>query len=307
MKDSHAEGKSMLTNRHIVILGGDARQIEVISKLTALDAHLSLIGFDQLNRNFNGAIKKNMEEIRAKEVDSLILPVSGTDEEGNVETTFSNETIKLTKGWLQETPTHCAIYSGISTPFLDKVSRETGREVVKLFERDDVAIYNSIPTVEGTIMMVIQHTDITIHHANVIILGLGRTGMSLARAFSALGAHVKVGARRPEHIARAVEMGLKAFYLKDLADQVQDNEICINTIPAMVLTSKVLSRMPASSFIMDIASLPGGTDFRYAKKRGIKAIITPGLPGLVAPKTAGQIIANVLTELLLDKFSGEAE
>ncbi|MDD9147016.1 MULTISPECIES: dipicolinic acid synthetase subunit A [unclassified Sporolactobacillus] len=297
----------MLTNRHIVILGGDARQIEVISKLTALDAHLSLIGFDQLNRNFNGAIKKNMEEIRAKEVDSLILPVSGTDEEGNVETTFSNETIKLTKGWLQETPTHCAIYSGISTPFLDKVSRETGREVVKLFERDDVAIYNSIPTVEGTIMMVIQHTDITIHHANVIILGLGRTGMSLARAFSALGAHVKVGARRPEHIARAVEMGLKAFYLKDLADQVQDNEICINTIPAMVLTSKVLSRMPASSFIMDIASLPGGTDFRYAKKRGIKAIITPGLPGLVAPKTAGQIIANVLTELLLDKFSGEAE
>lgn len=297
----------MLTNRHIVILGGDARQIEVMDKLTALDAHLSLVGFDQLNRNFNGAIKVNMEEIRAKEVDSLILPVSGTDKEGNVETTFSNETIKLTKDWLAETPAHCAIYSGISTTYLDQVSRETGREVIKLFERDDVAIYNSIPTVEGTIMMVIQHTDITIHHANVIILGLGRTGMSLARAFAALGARVKVGARRPEHLARAIEMGLETFYLKDLEDQVHDNEICINTIPAMVLTSKVLSRMPASSFIMDVASLPGGTDFRYAKKRGIKAIITPGLPGLVAPKTAGQIIANVLADLLLDKFSEEAE
>ncbi|RYL95295.1 dipicolinic acid synthetase subunit A [Sporolactobacillus sp. THM7-4] len=297
----------MLTNRHIVLLGGDARQIEVIDKLNALDARLSLVGFDQLNRNFNGAMKVNMEEIRPREVDSLILPVSGTNKDGFVETTFSNQPIQLTKDWLEETPEYCTIYSGISTPYLDKLSSDTNRAVVKLFERDDVAIFNSIPTVEGTIMMVIQHTDITIHHANVIILGLGRTGMSLVRAFSALGAHVKVGARRPEHLARAFEMGVEAFYIKDLEKQVHDTEICINTIPAMVLTSRVLSNMPASSFIMDVASLPGGTDFLYAKKRGIKAIITPGLPGLVAPKTAGRIIAKVLADLLLEKFAEESE
>ncbi|MET1247845.1 dipicolinic acid synthetase subunit A [Sporolactobacillus sp. STCC-11] len=295
----------MLTNRHIVIMGGDARQIEVINKLTALDAHLSLVGFDQLDRNFNGATKMNMDEINAKDVDSIILPVSGTDAEGVVETTFSNETVRLTKEWLAETPEHCAIYSGISTPYLNDITHETQREIVKLFARDDVAIYNSIPTVEGTLMMVIQNTDITIHHANVIVLGLGRTGMSITRAFHALGAHVKVGSRNPEQIARAVEMGVNAFYLKDLETEVEGNEICINTIPAMVLTSKVLSKMPASSFIIDIASLPGGTDFRYAKKRGIKAMITPGLPGMVAPKTAGRIIANVLAELLLTKFSEE--
>lgn len=292
----------MLTNRHIVILGGDARQIEVINKLIALDARLSLVGFDQLDRNFNGAVKADMDEIQADSVDSLILPVSGTDKEGHVETTFSNKSIQLTKEWLGATPAHCVIYSGISTPFLDKISKETDRPVVKLFARDDVAIYNSIPTVEGTIMMVIQNTDITIHHAQVMILGLGRTGMSLVRAFHALGAYVKVGDRYPEHIARAQEMGVEAFYLKDLADQVRDNDICINTIPALVLTSKVLSRMPSGSFIIDLASLPGGTDFRYARKRGIKAMITPGLPGLVAPKTAGKIIANVLAELLLEKF-----
>lgn len=295
----------MLTNRHIVIMGGDARQIEVINKLTALDAHLSLVGFDQLDRNFNGAAKVNMDEINAKDVDSIILPASGTDSEGVVETTFSNETVKLTKEWLAGTPEHCAIYSGISTPYLNGITQETQREIVKLFARDDVAIYNSIPTVEGTLMMVIQNTDITIHHANVIVLGLGRTGMSITHAFHALGAHVKVGSRNPEQIARAVEMGVDAFYLKDLENEVEDNEICINTIPAMVLTSKVLSKMPASSFIIDIASFPGGTDFRFAKKRGIKAMITPGLPGMVAPKTAGRIIANVLAELLLTKFSEE--
>ncbi|CAM3078775.1 dipicolinic acid synthetase subunit A [Sporolactobacillus spathodeae] len=297
----------MLTNRHIVILGGDARQIEVIDKLIALDARLSLVGFDQLDRNFNGAMKVTMDEVQPRTVDSLILPVSGTDEEGTVETTFSNQQVKLTEEWLAETPDHCTIYSGISTPYLDHIAQKNGREVVKLFARDDVAIYNSIPTVEGTIMMVIQHTDITIHHANVIVLGLGRTGMSVARAFHALGAHVKVGDRNPRQIARAIEMGVDAFYLKNLGDEVDDAEICINTIPAMVLTSRVLSKMPASSFIIDLASLPGGTDFRFAKKRGIKAIITPGLPGLVAPKTAGKIIANVMQELLEEKFKEEEE
>ncbi|WKB34835.1 dipicolinic acid synthetase subunit A [Terrilactibacillus sp. S3-3] len=297
----------MLTNKHIVILGGDARQIEVINKLNDLDARLSLVGFDQLDRHFNGASKVNLEEVAPAEVDSIILPVNGTNKEGIVDAIFSNQNIKLTKEWLQETPEHCVIYSGISTAYLDKVSKEAGREVVKLFERDDVSIYNSIPTVEGTIMMVIQHTDITIHSADVVILGLGRTGMSLARAFSALGAHVKVGARRPEHLARVKEMGLVPFYIKDLAENVRDTDICINTIPARVLTSQVLSHMPVNAFIIDVASLPGGTDFRYAEKRGIKAIITPGLPGLVAPKTAGRIIANVIAEILLEKLASGDE
>ena len=88
---------------------------------------------------------------------------------------------------------------------------KTKRKLVLLFKRDDVAIYNSIPTVEGTIMMAIQHTDITIHGSNVVVLGLGRVGMSVARTFHLLGSKVKVGARKPEHIARITEMGLTPF------------------------------------------------------------------------------------------------
>ena len=62
---------------------------------------------------------------------------------------------------------------------------------MKLFERDDIAIYNSIPTVEGIIMMAIQQTDYTIHGSHVAVLGLGRTGLTIARTFRALGADVK--------------------------------------------------------------------------------------------------------------------
>lgn len=290
----------MLTGMQIAVIGGDARQLEIIRKLTELDARLSLIGFEQLDHAFTGAVKEKLDEVDFSNMDALILPVPGTNLEGHVETIFSNEKVILTAEMLLKTPEHCTIYSGISNTFLNGITKEANRPLVQLFERDDVAIYNSIPTVEGTIMMAIQHTDFTIHGSNITVLGLGRVGMSVARTFHALGAKIKVGARKTEHLARITEMGLTPFHLNEIEHQVKDTDILINTIPLLIVTASVISKMPAHTLIIDLASKPGGTDFRYAEKRGIKALLAPGLPGIVAPKTAGQILANVLAQLLQD-------
>lgn len=291
----------MLTEKHIVIIGGDARQVEIIRKLTTLDATISLVGFEQLNDGFVGATKKKIEEVDFETADAIILPVTGMDQNGEVQTVFSNETIQLTKNLLQLTPKHCVIYTGIANDHLERLAKEVNRKLEKLFERDDVAIYNSIPTVEGTIMMAIQHTDVTIHGSKVAVLGFGRVGMSVARAFSALGAKVSVGARSSSHIARITEMGLDPFEIENIQEHVKDIDICINTIPARILTANVLREMPSHVLIIDLASKPGGTDFRYAEKRGLKALLAPSLPGIVAPKTAGLILANVLAKLLTNQ------
>ena len=161
-------------------------------------------------------LKEKLEDVNFAEVDSVILPVRGTDGDGEVETIFSNEEVILTKEMIQSTPPHCTFYTGISQAYLEDILKEANRKQILLFERDDVAIYNSIPTVEGTIMMAIQHTDFTIHGRIVAVLGLGRVGMSVARAFHALGAKVKVGARKTEDIARITEMALQPFNLNDL-------------------------------------------------------------------------------------------
>lgn len=297
----------MLTGMQIAVIGGDARQLEIIRKLTELDAKLSLIGFEQLDHAFTGASKEKIDEVDFSVQDALILPVPGTSLEGQVETIFSNEKVVIIKEMIEKTPDHCTVYSGISNSYLTGITKQANRKLVQLFARDDVAIYNSIPTVEGTIMMAIQHTDFTIHGSKVAVLGLGRVGMSVARTFHALGAKVKVGARKSEHIARISEMGLKPFLLSDIGKEVSDIDICINTVPHQIVTASVISRMPAHTLIIDLASKPGGTDFRYAEKRGIKALLAPGLPGIVAPKTAGQILANVLSQLLMEDFNDRKE
>ncbi|MET3504988.1 dipicolinic acid synthetase subunit A [Halalkalibacter oceani] len=288
----------MLTDKHIVVIGGDARQLEIIRKLSTLDAKITLVGFDQLNDGFIGASKQTMNEVDWSTVDAIFLPISGMSMEGKVDTIFSDETIELTGEQLKETPDHCVVYSGITNSRLDSCVNEANRQLVLLMDRDDIAIYNSIPTAEGAVMMAIQHMEITIHGAEVAVLGLGRVGMTVARTFDALGANVSVGARESRDIARITEMGLKPFYIEDIKTALRTVDLCINTIPAPVLTANVLAEMPLHAFIIDLASKPGGTDFRYAEKRGMKALLAPGLPGIVAPKTAGQILADVLTVLL---------
>jgi dipicolinate synthase subunit A len=95
-------------------------------------------------------------------------------------------------------------------------------------------------------------------------------------------------------------MGFEPFFMPDLARQAGDIDLLFNTIPNMIVTAQVIAGLPLRAVIIDLASKPGGTDFRFAEKRGIKAMLAPGLPGIVAPKTAGRIIANGLIQMLLE-------
>lgn len=295
----------MLTGIHVAFIGGDARQLEVIKKCSELDATVSLIGFNQLQSEYTGATKHSLTNDVFKDVDAIILPIVGTHDDGSVESIFSDHTIYFKEEHIKHVPKHCVIYTGMANAYLNSLAQKGSLKLVQLLDRDDIAIYNSIPTVEGAMMMAIQNTDITIHGSNVVILGLGRIGMSLARSMYNLGAHVRVGARKPEHLARIYEMNLIPFHLNDIIQQVKDCDILYNTIPAPVVPAEVIAHMPYHTLIIDLASKPGGIDFRYAVKRGIKAMLAPGLPGIVAPKTAGRILASVVTQLIMGEKNNQ--
>lgn len=283
-----------------MLAGGDARQLEVIRRLTELDAAVTIAGFDRLDTPFSGAVKADWSPDILTQADALILPAVGTDDEGVIPTLFADQELKLADAHLAELPKTSKVITGMAKPYLRRLCEKHRLELVELFERDDVAIYNSIPTAEGALMMAIQHTDITIHGSNCIVLGLGRTGLTMARTLQAVGARVKAGVRRDDAYARACEMGFEPFYVADLARHAGNIDLIFNTIPTMIVTAQVIAQLPQRACIIDLASKPGGTDFRFAEKRGIKAMLAPGLPGIVAPKTAGRIIANSLSQIILE-------
>src|SRR5699024_629237 len=199
--------------------------LEVIKKFIELNASVALIGFDNLESNFTGAVKKDLSSELLENTDVLMLPIVGTDEEGNVESIFCSKSISLTVEHFAAMNPTCVIYTGMAKSYLKEHCAANDLQLVEILNRDDVAIYNSIPTVEGALMMAIQNTDITIHGSTCVVLGLGRVGMSMARVLHALGSHVKVGARNPKDLARIYEMGFIPFELDDLANQVHDIDI----------------------------------------------------------------------------------
>jgi dipicolinate synthase subunit A len=290
----------MLTGVQVLLLGGDARQLEVIRKLTELDASVTVSGFDGLHSSLDGAVQAEFEEQLFEGIDALLLPAVGTDDQGLIHTVFSDRQMKLTDSHFSKLPKHCTVYTGMAKPYLRQLCEKNGLSLIELFDRDDVAIYNSIPTAEGALMMAIQNTDITIHGSSSMVLGFGRTGFTMARTLQGLGSKVMVGVRRSEHYARASEMGFEPFYISDLSHHVSNIDLLFNTIPTMIVTAQIIANLPSRAVIIDLASKPGGTDFRFAEKRGIKAMLAPGLPGIVAPKTAGRIMAECLSQLILD-------
>lgn len=290
----------MLTGVQVLLLGGDARQLEVIRKLGMLDASLTVCGFDGLHSPPDGAIHGEFGEELFEGVDALLLPAVGTDDNGVIPAVFSDAEMVLSERHMARLPQHCTVYTGMAKPYLRSLCESRGLRLTELFDRDDVAIYNSIPTAEGALMMAIQHTDITVHGAICMVLGFGRTGLTMARTLKGIGARVKVGVRRSEHFARAAEMGFEPFYMDSLLHESGNIDLLFNTIPTMIVTAQIIANLPSRAVIIDLASKPGGTDFRFAEKRGIKAMLAPGLPGIVAPKTAGLIIADCLAQLIMD-------
>lgn len=171
--------------------------------------------------------------------------------------------------------------------------------MIETAKLDELAILNSIPSAEGAIQMAMEATKITIHGSQSFVLGLGRCGWTLARMLVGIGAHVTGVARKPSDLARAEEMGLQALHFANLEDEIGRAEIVFNTVPHQVLDRMMLEKVSHDAVIIDLASIPGGTDFEYAQMLGIKAQLAPGLPGIVAPKTAGRILAHIYPQLIL--------
>jgi dipicolinate synthase subunit A len=293
----------MLSGIQIAMIGGDTCQLEMIHKFLDLDATVKLIGFDNMQNEFNSNMKVNLDQHVLKHIDAVILPVAGADESGIIESAFSLQELRMNCDHARSLPKHAKIYTGTANTYLKNLCSNHQIEIVELFERPEVSIYNSISTAEDAIFMGIQNTDITIHDSQCLVLGFGQTGITLSRALLALGAKVKVGDVKDENVARAYQLGFDSFYLNDLTQQIAGVDLLFNTIPAMVVTAPIILNLPRLAVIIDLASKPGGTDFCFANKTGIRAIHTASLPGIRARKTAGRFLANTISQLILEDLT----
>lgn len=137
----------------------------------------------------------------------------------------------------------------------------------------------------------------TVRGSRIAVAGFGRVGQAVAVLFHAMGADIRVAARRQAVREQAAALGFSVCTMEELPGGLSDRDGLINTVPAAVIGEREIGALPAGSVILDLASAPGGVDFAAALRHGIPAELALALPGRYAPATAGELLAEVIERL----------
>lgn len=230
------------------------------------------------------------------DTDVLILPVPLSRNGTTVFAPQADDPIAVTL-LAQSLPRSARVFCGMPQQHAEPFFRR-GIRLYDYAAREEFAVRNALPTAEGVAQILLQTLPITVRGCSVLITGYGRTARACARLLCAMGAHVTVAARRCSALAFADTDGYRSLYLRELPRFVQEADAVVNTVPATVLTRDVLQAIRCDCPVIEIASAPYGTDLDAAHSLGVHVQIAPSLPGKVAPKTAGVILADTVLNIL---------
>ena len=147
---------------------------------------------------------------------------------------------------------------------------------------------NADITARCALRLAAGHLKQTYRDLPVLILGWGRIGKCLARLLRGLDAEVCVFARKPADRAMLKGLGYSTVTKEELKSALPRFSVVFNTAPSLLLSREMTALCPGC-LLIDLASQPGvqGDDVLWAR----------GLPGKIAPESAGKLIAETIQRL----------
>jgi len=218
--------------------------------------------------------------------DYLVLPLKGADdEERHME-------------WLNRLDPGTKLLVGKTSADLQQYCEDHHIDVISYIERTEFKIANAVPTAEGAVKLYMELSKQTVDHSRMLVLGFGHCGKALALRLKSWGADVTVFARSYEDRIAGKSMGLDMREYKELPKLARQKTCIFNTVPHKILDASILNSMPKTSLIIDLASLPGGTDFKLCEELQLTAVHALSLPGRYFPVTAGNILADTIVNII---------
>lgn len=278
------------------VLGGDLRQVW-LSRLLAEEGHtVFTYGMEDAVKP-SGRLFVESQLQGVEQADCVLFPMPVTDGQGILTAPLSGGQHPFLPILDRLSPAQ-AVFGGRVTPILMSLAQERGIDLKDYFHREELAVANAVPTAEGCLQIAMERLPITLHSAQVLVIGFGRVGRVVADRLRALGAHVTIAARRCDARTWAENWGCEAQALPLDPYSLSRYDLVVNTVPALVLGEEALSGLKEDCLVIDLASRPGGVDFTAADKLGRAAVHALSLPGKVAPATAGAAIKNTVCNML---------
>jgi dipicolinate synthase subunit A len=271
--------------RRIAVIGGDERDPEIARLAAATGASVHAFGLPWPAEGVPGVTLAPTAQAAAAGAHYVLFPIPlgiGL----TVYAPSAPEPILADQTLLGGLSPGAHLFCGRATPELRQAAEETGVEVHEYDPDRELMLLRGPAIVEGAIHQAIEHTDITINDARVVVVGYGTIGSLLARQLRRLGAHVHVAARNPVQRAAAYADGATPLPLEELPALAPSLDMVYSTVPARVVGREVLERLPRGSLVLDIAPPPDHADLELAAALGHRAVWARGL-GRRAPVTVG--------------------
>ena len=296
--------KKYISNSDIklAVIGGDIRQLWLSRALAADGYEVGVCGFGESAGQdiLGGAVRCVTLSDALGLCDAVILPLPYTTDGRRVNCPLGGE-IPLSDVF-GGVPRSTLILGGRLDDGAHALAEQYGMIIEDYYEREDVCVSNAIPTAEGAAAVAMAELPVTLHSAEVAVLGFGRVARAVAHLLYGFGAKVTVAARRDDDMAWIRLYGYMPLRFSRINELCSGYDVIFNTVPARVIDDDFLSRFAAEpppwKLIVDLASKPGGADPDAAKAHGVKLIRALSLPGRVAPATSGLILRSGITALL---------
>ena len=278
----------------VAFIGGDVRQAFAAATLAARGYECRAFGVP-------GAKEKGVPVCASPDeclagADCVVLGTPFSRDGRNVNLTGADAALSFS-ALCERTERTALLLGGGMTDAAGACAARYGIRTADYLASDEVAILNAIPTAEGAIAVLTDKLDRTLNGSRVLVLGCGRVARALAPRLRALGAAVTVAARKPADRAWCLSCGLDAAHFGDPAIFAAKDAV-INTVPAIVAGKEELSQAGEKTVLIELASGDGGFDPAAARELGSEPVRAPGLPGKVAPRTAGGVIAGSVASIL---------
>ncbi len=226
-------------------------------------------------------------EIEDNHTEYIILPIRGL----NNQLVIDGTDIKITENYLKKLKGKC-IYTGLLNNEIKNMC-ELNHIQIKTYLTDEIALKNNYITTEGIIEAIVNHSEKAIYNSNILIIGYGKLGQISSKVLKELKANISVSCRHEKDMLHAKICDFDVLTLQQIKSNINRFDFIINTIPFRVIDPSTLREM-SHQLIIDVASAPYGLDHEYAKKVGIQSLLLPGIPGKIAPKTAGELIGHYI-------------
>lgn len=242
-------------NHNIWVVGGDRRQGHLAELLAQEGYQVTALGLELSPPLADVTMATSLDGIR--EAHCIILPLPALGEGAYIPTPLS-EGRYLVTDLLDRLTSNQILCGGMVNDLLRLLAQGRGLMVHDYYHREELAVANSIPTVEGAIQIAMEELPTTLWNNPVLVIGYGRLGKLLAHRLHGLGAKVDVAARSCADLAWIRAYGYGQQKSTQLEATLGNYPLIFNTVPAPILTESILTTIPLQTLLIDLASKPGG-------------------------------------------------